>query len=132
MVLDELLSGEATFGNKEIGANGMDLREEIRVEKEKEEGEGMINLEKNTTQIEWEESEMEMDSIEEKSGEVEEGEMVEERMLEQIESKIKKPNIKQNGKRGPKTNKAKLEIVANAVGQMKLRSRKDVILPQGQ
>lgn len=40
-------------------------------------------------------------------------------MIEQSHSKLKKPNINAKGRRGPKTNKAKLQIEASPVEQRK-------------
>lgn len=87
-------------------------------------------LERNSTWQEGVEEEARQEVATEKENEFEEeeGEIMEERTLVKTKSKLKKPNTKPKGKRGPKSNKKKLEIVANAKGQKKLRSRKEIIL----
>lgn len=81
VIQDEVLVKVVTIWVEKYGVDKGALREANRVMKEKE-GEEMLNLVQNTSQIDGEESEMELDSKEEDSGDVEEGELMEERMLE--------------------------------------------------
>lgn len=66
------------------------------------------------------------DPEEEEEPEFEQAGIFEERSIKQTQPKLKKPNIMTKKKRGPKSNKVKLEMAASAKGQRKLRSRREI------